>query len=318
MPQPTSGDAHVNVALTNLSVAYVQQANQFVADRAFPIVPVEQQSNYYYTFDKDDFYRDEAKPRAPGTESAGGGFRLSTTLYAAVVEAYHKDIDDQLRANADSVLSLDEAAMQFVVQKMLIRKERRWATNFFATSIWGTDATPSPLWSDVSATPGEPMRDVEVAKMAILGTTGFKPNTLIMGAQVFSALRNAPRVRDQFKYTSAESINEAMLARYLDIERVLVMEGVANTSVEGNATQTTALIGGKHALLCYVPSAPSLMTPSAGYTFSWSGYTGAVTGQRISKFRMQELRSDRIEGEMAYDQKKVAASLGYFFNGAVA
>jgi hypothetical protein len=33
---------------------------------------------------------------------------------------------------------------------------------------------------------------------------------------------------------------------------------------------------------------------------------------------MDHLKSDRVEGEMAYDQKLVAADLGYFFNGIVA
>jgi hypothetical protein len=61
------------------------------------------------------------------------------------------------------------------------------------------------------------------------------------------------------------------------------------------------------------------MTPSAGYTFSWSGYLGAgPAGQRMSRFRMQQLRADRVEGEMAYDMKVVAPELAAFFNNTVA
>src|SRR4051812_7942262 len=103
--QPTPSDVHVNAPLTNISVAYIQDQSLFVADRIFPVVPVQNQSNLYYIFNKEDFLRDEAKPRAPSTESAGGGFNLTTASYAAVVEAFHKDVDDQVRANADSVLS---------------------------------------------------------------------------------------------------------------------------------------------------------------------------------------------------------------------
>lgn len=316
MPQPTPSDAHVNAPLTNISVAYVQGSETFGAHRVFPIVPVEKQSDLYYLFSKEDFLRDEAAQRAPGTESAGGGFNLSTDNYSAVVEAFHKDVDDQLRANADSVLRLDMAATQFVTQKMLIRRERRWISSFFGAGIWGTDITPGTLWS-VSAT-ANPLGDIETGKLAIQEATGFRPNKLVITPRVLSALRQTAQVRDQHKYTTAASITVEMLARFFDIDEIIVLGGVYTSSLEGAASPTTAFMGGKHALLCYAPAAPSLMEPSAGYTFAWSGFVGAQDGIRMKKFRMEHLSSDRIEGEMAYDMKKVAASLGYFFSGAVA
>ena len=313
--QPTPGDAHINKPLTNISVAYVQKQG-WVADIVFPQVPVENQSDLYYTFTKDDFWRDEAKVRAPATESAGGGFGLSTTAYRCTVEAYHKDIDDQLRANADSVLQLDRAATEFVTQKLMIRRERRWATTFFTTGVWGTDITPGTLWS-VSAT-SDPMADVELGKVAIALNTGFVPNTMVIGYQVLSALRNNAKIRDQFKYTSAESINEAMIARFFGLDRVLVMQNVYATGNEGAAAPANAFIGGKSALLCYSAPSPSIMTPTAGYSFAWTGFAGASNGTRIKRFRMENLEADRIEGQMAYDQRVIAPAMGYFLNGVVA
>jgi hypothetical protein len=312
---PTPGDVHVNAPLTNISVAYVQAASSFIADKVFPNVPVSQQSNLYYLFDKADFLRDEAKPRAPGTESAGGGFQVSTASYSCLVEAFHKDIDDQTRANADSVLSLDKAATEYVTQKLLIRRERKWVNSFFKAGVWGTDITPGTLWS-VAAT-ANPNADVETGKLTIQRATGFKPNTLVIGAEVLSALRLCAAIKDQFKYTSADSINLAMLARYFDIERVLVLESVYETAVEG-AASSMAFIGGKHALLCYSAPSPSLMTPTAGYTFNWAGFTGAQNGFRTKRIRAELLSSDRIESEMASDMKIVASSMGYFFASVVA
>lgn len=311
--QPTPGDAHVNKPLTNISIAFVQRGG-WIADQVFPVVPVENQSDLYYTFSQNDFWRDEAKVRAPATESAGGGFGLSTTAYRCVVEAYHKDVDDQLRANADSVLALDLAATEFVTQKLMIRRERRWAQSFFATGIWGTDITPATLWS---AAGGDPLADVELGKVAIALNTGFVPNTMVIGYQVLSALRNNAKVRDQFKYTSAESINEAMLARYFGIDRLVVMQNVYASNNEG-AAAVNAFIGGKSALLCYSTPSASVMTPTAGYTFAWRGLVGSSGGMRMKRFRMENLESDRIEGQMAYDQKVIAPAMGYFLNGVVA
>jgi hypothetical protein len=102
------------------------------------------------------------------------------------------------------------------------------------------------------------------------------------------------------------------------VDEVLVMDAIENTAAEG-AANVHAFIGGKHALLLYAPASPGLMTPSAGYTFTWQGLLGGgVLGSRISRFRMEHLKSDRLEIEQAFAQKKVAADLGYFFSGAVA
>lgn len=315
MPQPTPGDVHISSALTNISVAYVQDASAFVADKVFPVVPVEHQSDQYWVFNKEDFLRDEARVRADTTESAGGGFNLGTQGYSAQVEAFHKDVGDQLRANADSVLQLDSAATRFVTQKLMIRRERRWAANFFSAGVWGTDQTPTTLWG---ATGSDPVADMETAKMAIQGISGFRANTLVLGPQVKSALRNNARVRDQFKFTSADSIDDAMLARLFGIERVFTMDAVYSPTIEGGASPTTQFIGGKNALLCYSPSSPSILEPAAGYTFMWRGYVGSNNGMRVKKFRMEKNAADRIEGEIAYDMRQVAPSLGYFFSGAVA
>ena len=75
----------------------------------------------------------------------------------------------------------------------------------------------------------------------------------------------------------------------------------------------------KSAMLGYAPSSPSLMTPSCGYTFVWSGYHGGNSeGIRMKNFRMEHIASDRIEAEMTYDMKVVAPDMGVFLNTVVA
>ena len=95
------------------------------------------------------------------------------------------------------------------------------------------------------------------------------------------------------------------------------MDAIQNTANEG-AAASHSFIGGKHAMLCYAAPSPGIMTPTAGYTFSWTGHVGAgEEGVRIKRFRMEENASDRIEGEMAFVQKRVSADLGAFFEGIV-
>lgn len=316
MPLPTMKDVHVDSALTNVSIAYMQDANNFISDKIFPMVPVQFRSDVYYKYTKADFRRNLVKPRAPGTESAGGGFNITTDNYACDIFAYHKDIPDPVRANSDAAINVDDDATRYLTELFLISREVKWASTFFTTSVWGTDkvgGTDFTVWDDASS---DPEKDIDDGKSLILKSTGQMPNTLVVGYDVHNALKRHPLITDRFKYTSPDSITEQMLARYFEIERYQVARASYDTSNEGG-TSANSFILGKHALLCHVARSPGLLTPSAGYTFVWSGFTGLNNlGVTISNFRMPQLKSDRIEGEFSYDQKVVATDLGYFFSGA--
>ena len=315
MPQPTVSDVHVDAILTNMSVAYMQEAYAFVASRAFPQINVQKQSDKYFTYSQADFFRDQVQLRADGTQSAGTGYSLSTETYSAEVYALHKDIGDQVRANSDVPLDPDMDATRFLTQQMLIRQEVEWAAAAFTTGVWGTDSTPGTLWSAASSTP---IADVEAGKNTVLTNTGYVPNTLIMSYKVFSALMDNADIVDRIKYTSQESVTEDLLARLFNVDRVLIMAGTYNTAAEG-ATASYSQVGDRDALLCYTPTNPGLMVPSAGYTMVWSGLSaGMGTSSAISRFRMEAEKADRIEIEAAWDTKIVSSALGYFFSNPVA
>lgn len=325
MPQPTRGDVHVNKPLTNISIGYMQKARNFVAARVFPNVPVTKQGDRYFTYAKDDFFRDEMKERAPGTESAGSGYTVDNTpTYFAKVWALHKDLDDQTRANYDDPLSPDRDATNFLTQKGLIRREKLWVNSYFKTGVWGVDLT------GVSGTPGAgqfkqwdqagstPVSDVQKQRIRIAETTGYMPNKLVIGPYVWLALSQHAEILDRIKYTQRGQITLDLLASLFDVDEVLVPFGTENTAIEG-AAGSYSFITGKHALLVYAAPAPSLMEPTGGYTFSWTGWFGAgPEGNRIKRFRMEELESDRVEIQMAFDMKLVSSDVATFYSGAVA
>lgn len=146
---PTMQNAHIDRALTNTSVAYMQDASAFIADKVFPIVPVKRQSDVFYIYNKGDFMRDEAQVRGTASESAGGDYGVEASdPYYCRKHAFHKDITPEERANYDEPLDADTDATDFVSQKMLIRREMEWATKFFKAGVWGreisgVDASPS-------------------------------------------------------------------------------------------------------------------------------------------------------------------------------
>jgi hypothetical protein len=318
--QPTPNQVHVNAILTNISVAYIQSADAFVSTKVFPVVPVGKQSNVYFTYTKNDWFRDEAQQRAPGTESAGSGYGLSTASYTADVFAFHKDVDNQTLNNADMPLSPATEATRFVTQRLMLRQEIQWVSDYFTTSVWTTDSTPSNLWSDY--TNSDPISDIETGKRTILSTTGFLPNTLTVGYDVWIKLKNHPDIIDRIKYGAgpgnpARATRETV-AQVFELDRLFVAMAIKGTNVEGE-TAAYSFTHGKHALLTYSTPSPSLLTPSAGYTFQWTGVSdglGETVG--VKEIPMPWIDSNRYEGQIAFDNKVVATDLGYFFNGAVA
>ena len=46
MPRPTSLDSHVDAILTQISIAFTQDPNDFVADKVFPMIPVAKQAGW--------------------------------------------------------------------------------------------------------------------------------------------------------------------------------------------------------------------------------------------------------------------------------
>lgn len=316
MPQPTQNAVHVDAILTNISTAYMQQAKNFIATRVFPIVPVSKQSDKFFTYTKNDWFRDEAQRRADATESAGGGYNLSTDSYQADVYAFHKDIGDQTRANADAPINVDREAVEFVTSRLLLKMETQFVANYFTTSVWGTDVTPTNLWSNYATS--DPISDIETGKRAILSVTGYEPNTLVLGYDVFTSLKNHPDLVDRIKYTSSQIITEELLASLFDVPRVMVAKAVKATNNEG-AAGAYAFTHGKHALLTYSAPSAGLLQPSGGYIMSWTGVSGGL-GATVgtSRMRMEQYKADRVEAEIAFDMKVIGTDLGYFFNGAVA
>jgi hypothetical protein len=326
MPQPTQSQVHVDAILTNISVAYMQKAENFIADKVFPVVPVDKQSDKYFKYTKNDWLRDEAQVRTDGTESVGSGYNITTDTYYADVYAIHKDVGDQTRANADAPINVDREAAEFVTHRLLTRREIQFVNDFMTGGVWGSTATgvssASPTtgqftqWNDY--TNSDPIEDIEEGKASILSVTGFEANTLVLGYEAFRQLKNHPDLVDRIKYTSSQTITEDMLARMFDIERVLVSKSVKATNAEG-ATEAYSFTTGKSALLAHVAPSPGLLTPSAGYTMQWTGVSGGL-GATIgtSSFRLESLKATRIEAELAFDNKVVAPDLGYFWQTCVA
>ena len=328
MPLLTPSAVHVDQPLTNLTLAYAQSQENFIADKVFPTVGVSKQSDKYYIYDRANMIRTgDVEKLAPRTEVNRIGMTLSTSSYFADVYGLGMDFDEQTLANEDAMLDIRSAGAETLAMRLMIHREEQFASNFFVASQWGTDNTLSgnDQWSDY--TNSDPIDAVTLARRTVqLGSGGFKPNTMVVGKEVRDKLINHPdvlaRLNGGATVTNTALVTDAKLAEIFEVENFYVMEAVKNSSVEGVA-ESNAFIGGKNALLCYTPSNAGLMSPAAGLTFAWNNLEGVNNlGITVESFSDDALKrqqiAEMIQVKMSYDMKVVGADLGYLFINAVA
>jgi hypothetical protein len=325
MPMLTPSDVHVDVPLTNLTIAYMQAAENFVADKVFPMVSVSKQSDKYYKYSREGLRDGDVKVLAPRTEVNRVGMALSTDSYFADVRGLGMDFDEQTLANEDTALELRSQGANVLMEKIMIDREVRWAEAFFAAGIWGTDITPGNLWSDY--TNSTPIVDVTTGRRTMqLASGGYKPNTMVVGKEVRDVLINHPDILARLNGGSTVAnpalITDAKLAEIFEVENFYVMEAVRNTAAEG-VTDAFGFIGGKNALLTYTPSTMGLRTPGAGAIFCWDSIPGVSgMGITVESFSDDALKrqqiAELIQVKSSDDMKLIGSEMGYFFEACVA
>lgn len=301
MAQPALSAVHVDAALSRISIAYKNPA--YIWSQAAPTVKVDKESDKYYLFTQGDWFRDEATIRAEGTPAAVSGFTLSTHSYSTVEYALATKLADRILANADAALDLRAAKAAFATDKVQLRMERELAGKVFTTGVWGTDNTTATDWDDPASTP---LTDVQTAIDTIRTATGQRANTLILGAQTWSkGLKFHADVTDVIKYTQKGIPTPSLLAQIWDLQTVLVGDAIYNTAPEG-VTPSYSDIWPDNALVCYLPSAPGLMTPSAMYTFISRPF-------RVRTWRNEVEEAEYVEASCVADFVVTGSGLGYFF-----
>lgn len=315
---PTPESVHVDQLLTNISIGY--RNTRYIADQIFPIVTVSKQSGLVPKYDQSHWFRNAAIIRAPGTASRRGGFKVTKNdTYYTPRFSFGFEIPDELRDNADEPFNMDRDGTNFVTEKGYLCREVALASDFFASGKGWTDKAGGVdfvQWSDYGAS--TPLVDAETFKDDMEAGMGQEPNTLVLGKQVYMQLKWHPDLIDTIKYTQRGVMTTELMASLLEIQTLLVGRAIQVSSAEGVAegSATYVRIWGKSGLLLYVPPAPSVLTPAAGYTFVWGRVPNAL--QYIKRMRDEEKEIDIIEMNTYFDHNQTAGKAGTFLGTAVA
>lgn len=321
MAEPTSHDLHVNALMTNISIGY--KNDMYISDEIFPQVPVRRQSDIIPKYNQSDWFRDTAELRAPGTAARSGGFTVDNTdTYYCPRYSYAFDIPDEFRDNTDDPYNMDRDGTLFATDKVYLRRELQFVTTAFTSTVWTTDKAGAAgggdfvFWSDYAAS--TPLRDITDYLDDVEALTARMPNTGVLGKQVWSQLKWHPDVIDTIKYTQRAQMTVDIFGALIEVPNMKIGRGIYTSTAEGTAEASVAYtrIWGKNALFVYVPPAPSLFTPAAGYTITWSRVANSM--QYMRQLRDDYREVDTLEANSYFVHKVTSAKSGAFLGSAVA
>lgn len=307
-----SGVVHVDAALSTISIGYSQAAEDFIADRVMPRVPVEKQSDKYFVWGREAFEAEtlvgntvESLLREPGTEYKRIEMTPATDSYNAYQYGAEMALDDIERANADAGADVMVAYTGNLTQRMMLEREARVAaimgSSTYLTNY--TTVTTTSQWSDVTSGVSDPIANVDTWKENVRLACGRNPNQMVMGAQVWSNLRRHSTMVERFKYTRGGVITLAQAAEIFEIPTILVGNAHYNTYEKG-LTYTPGYVWGKKVVVQYVPPAPSRYTPATAYQFVFQD-------QRVSTRRDDGIDSDIYRVSEVVAEKLVSAYCAY-------
>ena len=324
---PTPKDVHIDAPLSNFAMRYKNA--EFIALMVLSMLPVKNMSDKFFKFLKGAWFRDEAAKRAPGTASRGGGYPLSSDTYSCDEWAWHDDVPDELRNNADAPLKPDQDATVFCVNKILLRLERLVAALVLTAANWATGHKEDAEGGWTSGDSSTFIADIEKGIRTVLSNTGHRPNVLAIDSTTYSNIRQDNVVLDKIKYTQRGVVTADLLAAMFDLDRVLVGRAIYSTAEETKAGDdfTSAAIwetnaGKGSGVLLYAPRVVGPKQPTAGVIFRWvrdviSGLIQQAPSDAmpvgVRKWREEGIHSDRIEAFMDIDAKLTGNDLGYLF-----
>jgi hypothetical protein len=308
---PKSNQIHIDKALENISVAYRPEG--FVASQLCPSVPVKHDTDKYYVYSKNQLSLPETL-RAPGASANEVDFDISTGAYSLEKHSLKRLVTDDEIENSDVPIKPRIDATENLTWRILARREKSLAALVSSKANWAneTSLTSTFAWN-ANTTLSNPITLMDSCGAVIVKNSGFKPNVMLIDYSTFLAAKEHVSVIDRIKFTSPDSVTEAMLAKLLNVSQLLVPYAVENTANE-SLTDTMAFMWTDCAWLAYVERNPGLKKPSALYTFE---QVNQGNPYRVKAWREEEREGEFVEVTSKFQHKSVASDCAFYVGNTV-
>lgn len=322
-----------NIYLTNLSMAYFQQASRYVAKSIFPICPVQLSSARFYTFSKEDLLRDNVSRKPQFGKVAPAQMGQMDQSYSCQVDQVITGIDqianlNYQRTNAPGVADPRRAKVKFIAEQMLLHQDIIFAEKFFKEGVWKNEWTGGTAYDASKKTfikfsddNCDPVKLIDDLCTSVEQDTGRRPNRLGLGKEAFNALKAHPAVLERVKFggstANPATVNERVLAEIFGIEKVVVLSSIYNAAQMGAEAEMKFICDPKAAILAYATDTPAIDEPSAGYIFTWDMLGNGQYMPTMQYEGEKGTHSEFIEGLFSADMKKTADDLAIFLKDCV-
>lgn len=268
-------DVHIDAALSNLAVAFKPNAGTaLIADRVMPVLPVAKRSDRYFRY-APQAHIDLARANIAGQMGmpAMASWNLSDDSFAVLDYGFRDFVPADVESNADAPLRPLMDSTEILTDRLLLAREFRVAQVVGNAANYGgntTTLTGATQWDNVSS---DPVTAIETAKSAPL----MEPNVMVLGWQVWQALRRHPAIERYILSRSSTSLGATPLtvtpelfAQAFELDAVLIGKAKYNSANPGAALATTYLWG-KFAALLRIEGTPAMQrTSTFGYTFRYA------------------------------------------------
>jgi hypothetical protein len=238
------GVVHQNATLSNLSVQYANE--MYIGEELMPLLQVAKESDVYYSYGQSDrlqYPDDEMGSRGQANEIQE---TRSTSTYVCRPYGYSNFVSRMTLTNEDAPLNEMVDLVEAIAEGLSFRREQRIAGLLTAGATFGANTTAivaANRWDTVTG--GDPIADIQNATAAIWQGRG--PSDLIgfCNLDVYQVLSRHPAILDLFKYNGSSPglATPDMIARFFDIDRLLVGKARQDIAVEGQAANFTRIWG---------------------------------------------------------------------------
>lgn len=304
---PQLRDVVQDPVLTQVSTAY--KNDTFLAEQILPVMPVSKQSGVYFQYDKENLRIPASTLRAAGSPAKEVDFSVSKGTFFtqdhALKEFVPQEIQDQAMTPTDPLTDSTEN----VTEKLLLDKESAIATYLTSTAniTQNTTLSGTSQWSDYNNS--SPITDLRTARQTVQLAVGKKPNTLILGQQVFDILRDHPEIIERVKYSALGVLTAELLARIFEIDQVWIGNAVYNSAKEGQ-TDSLAYVWGKNAVVAYIAPTVRIKQLTLGYTFTYGT-------RQAERWTDGDRKGTYVRVHDNYQQGIVAATAAYLVKNAI-
>ncbi|MDY6888141.1 MAG: major capsid protein [Pseudomonadota bacterium] len=304
---PHQGPTRISRALSNISVKYTNE--DYIFPKVFTETPVVHDTDSFWVYNSE--FRLPETVRANGSPANMATWEASTATYVVQEHALKDVITDTDRDNTEAPLDLEKDTTEYLTDKILLRQEYEAMRLLFTTTSFSTNATltTATSWDYNATTTSAPIQNALSATGAIIQNSGMRPNKMVMGWEVFEALKENNNVYGRIQYVERAIITEEILASVFDVPNLYVGTSVYDQAKEG-ATASQTFLWGDDCVIGYFNPLPGRKKVTAATVFR---VAKKGTPYRVKKWYEEDIEGTFVEVQTKFQFRAVATSAAFLF-----